>query len=244
MGDSQLGEVPELNIARPPHKPAAAADTVENRQSEEVFAAEQSRLIEASPSIRWIRPSDGDPDIVTTQDSSEPGQEELLGPPPTVEGGRLRGVVLHKLMEELITGELYENHVATVSRAELLLKQLAPIPPNGDALDTEEMANTALRTLRIDEIKPLRDRFIAEVPIYGTAPTGLQQIIAGRADAVAVCEDGSKIAFDWKSDIAPKEADRASYRQQLGQYLHVIGARRGAIVYMTSGRIDWITSSR
>jgi CRISPR-associated exonuclease Cas4 len=242
--DFQLGEVPELDIARLPRKPAAAADTVENRQSEEVFAAEQSRLIEASPSIRWIRPSDGDPDLVITQASSELGQEEPLRPPPTVEGGLMRGAVLHKLMEELITGELDENHVAAVSRAELLLEQLAPIPPNGNALDAEEMANTALRTLRIDEFKTLRDRFIAEVPIYGTAPTGPQQMIAGRADAVAVCEDGSKIAFDWKSDIAPRESERASYRHQLGQYLHVIVARRGAIVYMTSGRIDWITASR
>jgi len=34
----------------------------------------------------------------------------------------------------------------------------------------------------------------------------------------------------------------AVYRQQLGQYLHVIGAKRGAIVYMTSGRLDWVTA--
>jgi CRISPR-associated exonuclease Cas4 len=103
--DFQLGEVPELNIARLPRKPAAAADTLENQQSEEVFAAEQLRLVEASPSIRWIRPSDGDPDLVTIPAPSEPGQEGPLAPLPAVEGGRLRGVVLHKLMEELITGD-------------------------------------------------------------------------------------------------------------------------------------------
>jgi CRISPR-associated exonuclease Cas4 len=83
----------------------------------------------------------------------------------------MRGVVLHKLMEELITGELCEDHVAAVSRAELLLKQLAPIPLNGNTLDAEEMANAALRTLRIDEIRSLRDRLPAKVPSYGMALT-------------------------------------------------------------------------
>ena len=34
-----------------------------------------------------------------------------------------------------------------------------------------------------------------------------------------------------------------AYRQQLRQYLHVLGAQRGAIVYMTSGYIDWTVAS-
>lgn len=242
--DFQLGEVPELNIARLPRKPATSPDTLESQQSEEIFAAEQSRLIEAFPSIRWIRPSDGDPDIVAIQAPSEPGWEEPLGFPPTVEGSRLRGVVLHKLMEELISGELEEHLDATVSRARQLLEQLASPSYGSNAPGPDELANTALRTLRLPEIEPFRSQLTAEIPIYGTASTGQNQLIAGRADAVAQSGEGSLVAFDWKSDVAPKEVDRTTYRQQLGQYLHVIGARRGAIVYMTSGRIDWITSSR
>ena len=241
--DFQLGKVPELNIARLPRKPAAAADALENQQSEEVFAAEQLRLVDASPSIRWIRPSDGDPDLVSIQTPSELGAEDPLGPPPTVEGGRLRGVLLHKLMEELITGELEENLGATVSRARRLLEQLASASPGGNALDADELANTALQTLRLPEIEPFRSELTAEIPIYGTASTGPNQLIAGRADAVAQSKDGSRVVFDWKSDVAPRDADRTAYRQQLGQYLHVIGARRGAVVYMTSGRIDWIQTA-
>ena len=67
-------------------------------------------------------------------------------------------------------------------------------------------------------------------------------MIAGRADAISQAEDGSTVVFDWKSDVTPREADRATYRQQLGQYLHAIGAKRGAVVYMTSGRVDWISA--
>jgi hypothetical protein len=43
-----------------------------------------------------------------------------------------------------------------------------------------------------------------------------------------------KVVFDWKSDVAPLDADGGAYRQQLGQYLHVLGAQRGAIVYPLS----------
>ena len=82
---------------------------------------------------------------------------------------------------------------------------------------------------------------MAELPIYAIAQANSDQLIAGRADAVAEGEDGDNIAFDWKSDVAPRESDRKAYRQQLGQYLQAIGARRGAIVYMTSGRVDWIS---
>ena len=66
---------------------------------------------------------------------------------------------------------------------------------------------------------------------------------ATNADAVALADDGDLVVFDWKSDVAPSGRNRLAYREQLGQYLHVLGAQRGAIVYMTSGRIDWITAA-
>jgi CRISPR-associated exonuclease Cas4 len=46
--------------------------------------------------------------------------------------------------------------------------------------------------------------------------------------------------FDWKSDVDPDAAARADYANQLGQYVHVLGAERGAVLYMTSGRVEWI----
>jgi CRISPR-associated exonuclease Cas4 len=70
----------------------------------------------------------------------------------------------------------------------------------------------------------------------------MDELIVGRADAIACADDGTKIVFDWKSDVAPTDADRTAYARQLGQYLHAVGAWRGAIVYMTSGHIDWVSS--
>ena len=117
-------------------------------------------------------------------------------------------MLLHKLMEELITGELEENLGATVIRARRLLEQLASASPGGNAPDPDELANTALQTFRLPEIEPFRSQLTAEIPIYGTVSTGPNQLIAGRADAVAQSGDGNRVAFDWKSDVAPKDADR------------------------------------
>jgi CRISPR-associated exonuclease Cas4 len=61
---------------------------------------------------------------------------------------------------------------------------------------------------------------------------------------MAQAHDGSRIVFDWKSDVSPNASERKTYRLQLAQYLHAIGAQRGAVVYMTSGHVDWVLASR
>ena len=48
------------------------------------------------------------------------------------------------------------------------------------------------------------------------------------------------IVFDWKSDVLPQPATRATYAHQLGKYVKVLGAERGAIVYMSTGQIQWL----
>ncbi|MVT64839.1 AAA family ATPase [Bradyrhizobium pachyrhizi] len=237
--DFRLDQVPELDLAYLPQRSFIPPAPVENQQSADLFAAEQLRLEKAHQLIRWIHPSDSDPDVVPIQLSTPQDEGGPLQPSLTIEGGRTRGVILHKLMEELLTGELDGSFSAVKSRADVLRKQLDASTP-----DPEEMASTALRTLSLAELQPFQGALTAEVTIYGVAPISVQVLIVGRADAVARVGDGSLVVFDWKSDIAPKESDRSAYRQQLAQYMHVIGAQRGAIVYMTSGYVDWIAAPR
>ena len=241
--DFKLGQVPELNVSGLRRATVTSPIGIQNQQSAEVFAAEQSILKEASPTIRWIRPSDGDPDVIAVAPPTTSAEEEPLQPSSVVEGGRTRGAILHKLLEELLTGELEERVDDVKSRAAFLLVQLTAEALAANSPRIEEMAGTALRTLSLPELMPFRDRLVPEVPIYGAAPTSLQGLIVGRADAVARTEDGGLVVFDWKSDVAPREAERSAYRQQLRQYLHVLGAQRGAVVYMTSGYIDWTVAS-
>jgi CRISPR-associated exonuclease Cas4 len=60
-------------------------------------------------------------------------------------------------------------------------------------------------------------------------------------DAVRYKDRRAYIVFDWKSDIAPESASRDAYARQLALYVDVLGAERGAVVYMTSGQIEWVT---
>ena len=45
-------------------------------------------------------------------------------------------------------------------------------------------------------------------------------------------------------DILIDPDDRATYAHQLAQYVHVLRAKRGAIVYMTTGEIQWVESAK
>jgi len=239
--DLKLGEVPELDVMHLPRGNFAVLTATENGQSSHVFAAEQSRLENAYQCVHWIHPSNGDSDVVPIQLPPSLTEDEPLQSSPTIEGSRIRGVILHKVMEELLNGEIRATLDAVSYRARALLDQLAPLAHSTPLPDTQEMASTALRTLALPELEPFHTRLVPEVPIYGMISENAVDLVAGRADAVGWAEDTGKVVIDWKSDVAPKEEERTAYRHQLGQYLHAIGAQRGAIVYMTSGRVDWVT---
>jgi CRISPR-associated exonuclease Cas4 len=64
--------------------------------------------------------------------------------------------------------------------------------------------------------------------------------VSARADAIAFEAAVPAAAFDWKSDVAPSADDHDAYASQLLEYLELIGAPKGAVVYMTSGDVRWV----
>src|SRR5207248_4219782 len=68
------------------------------------------------------------------------------------------------------------------------------------------------------------------IPNQGVSPktSGNFRLVSGRADAVRYREGRACIVFDWKSDVDPNAATRATYRQQLTQYVYALGADRVA----------------
>ena len=64
--------------------------------------------------------------------------------------------------------------------------------------------------------------------------------MSARADAIAFEAGVPVAAFDWKSDVAPTLGDHDAYASQLLEYLELIGAEEGAVVYMTSGGFQWV----
>jgi CRISPR-associated exonuclease Cas4 len=241
--DFKLDDVPELSLGHLKRKPFVAPVAIPNGQSAQIFAEEQSKLEEASQRIRWIRPSDGDADILPVTVEVFGDETDPREPAPSIVGGSLRGVILHKLMEEFATGELAAAVDVVRRRAGLLLNQLM-IPGDEDAPrpDAEELAATALRTWSLPEVAAYRDCLIPELPVYGPVLGSTETLVSGRADAVGYKEGAPEVVFDWKSDVAPSHADHALYAGQLAQYLRVLSGERGAIVYMTSGLIHWVTA--
>jgi ATP-dependent exoDNAse (exonuclease V) beta subunit len=146
--DLRREDVPELNLENLPSPPRALSTRDENRQSANVFSAEQEVFTASMPALVWRRPSDHDPDRLG--DAADPVVVvETIDPRiEAVGGGAMRGVVLHKLMEELLTGELAGNEDEVTARVGALLLQLQMGRDHGQVL---EMARTALRSWGLAE---------------------------------------------------------------------------------------------
>jgi hypothetical protein len=219
--------------------------SVENKQTPEVFVAQAAQVARASPTIVWKRPSDDDQDRAESFEITPGETVDPLAAPVPLAGGRLRGILLHKLMEEFLTGELTEDEASAQARARILLGELVSVQglAEGTAPDPDEAAKTALMTLQLPDVRSLRSAMMGELPIWASQAVG--SVLAGRADAVAVDNNGKITAvFDWKSDVAPSSADRIQHAGQLSDYLSATGAQRGAVVYMTLGETVWVTPAK
>ncbi len=160
-----------------------------------------------------------------------------------VGAGRVRGLLLHKLMEEVLNGALREDVSVVAARTRVLMDELVIDAESGVHLpDAEEIAATAWRTLQLPEVAALRPRLVPEWPIYAILANQPEATaLAGRIDAIAFEGDQPSVVLDWKSDIAPTERDMRYHARQLSHYLDAIGAPRGALVYMTSGAVRWVS---
>jgi CRISPR-associated exonuclease Cas4 len=240
MGHKAL---PQLNLSRLTPAPVSINADPPNVQTAELFAAEQAVIDAAAVPLTWIRPSDDDLDRLPTTEAIAPE----LGDAPEVEApvgaGRVRGLLLHKLMEEVLTGELVEDIGQFADRARTLLAELALESAEDDAVpDYDEIAATAWRTLQLPDIAALRARLVPEWPIYALlADRPSPSALAGRIDAIASEGDHTEAVIDWKSDIDPDETDMRRHARQLEDYLRATGTVRGALVYMTLGVVRWVT---
>ena len=171
----------------------------------------------------------------TDDEAEEPGHTY------TIRGGRERGVILHKLIEELLTGETPETLSSLVARAESLIRVLGhPVADDpAQGLAPAELAGCVIRALSHPEIVDLRPRLIPEVPVYSADSAGAEErVTAGVADAVAFGSDGTpEVVVDWKSDVDPTPATLQHYCSQVRAYLVATKARRGLVVVMTYGRV-------
>jgi CRISPR-associated exonuclease Cas4 len=236
--DLKLNTLPTLDISQLIRLAPVKLVDAANKQTSARFDEERKALDGGLARIRWVRPSDGDPDIVSLEAPSVTSWDDAQGPVLRL-GGASRGVLLHKIMEELITDQLGGELEVIRARSHVLCEAWAG-EQNSSELSADEIAQTALRTWHLPEIAEYKTELIAELPIYGRINDDERMLVSGRADAVAYRNGKPIVVFDWKSDAIRNAATHAEYSNQIAQYARVIGAQRGAVVYMTSGRVEWV----
>jgi len=235
-------DLPQLDLSH--LMPSAGVPDAElpNPQTLEMFEKQRTAIAAVSTPLQWVQPSDRDPDRMPMGEAAaiEPGdapETELL-----VGAGRVRGLLLHKVMEEVLTGELPEDASVFAARARMLMRELLfDIEDNTRLPDPNEIAVTALRTLELPEITALRPSLVPEWPTYALLNSEPEATaLAARIDAIALEGGQPSVVLDWKSDVAPTEENIRDHMRQIGDYIKITGAPRGALVYMTLGAVRWV----
>jgi ATP-dependent exoDNAse (exonuclease V) beta subunit len=158
-----------------------------------------------------------------------------------VRGSRERGLVVHKLLEEVLTGETPDRAEALKTRARALLDQLGTAEASRpqDGLHAPELAATVLRALAIREIAACRSRLVPELTVFSTrADDDRMTYVGGVADALAYLPLGIiELVIDWKTDVSPNAQQIELYREQMRDYLAATGAPEGLLVFVTTGQV-------
>lgn len=227
----------------------AAGAGAGNTQTRASFAAEAEAIAAAQTRLSWLAPSrdenaagivlrEEEPALWTGSTDDQPLEREASA---LVQGGRERGLILHKLMEEVLTGETPEAEAALIERAEVLIRALgkSPVVDPATGLSAQELAACVARTLALPDIAALRPSLLAEFPVYSVQATDrVETATAGIADALTLTAEGNpEVVVDWKSDVTPAPGTIDHYRAQVRAYLDMTGAERGLIVLMTSGEV-------
>ena len=158
-----------------------------------------------------------------------------------IRGSLNRGRLLHKLIEEVLTGETADTETGLQERAATLIRMMGePVADDPrDGLAPAELAASVRRALSIPEIAALRSRLLPEYPVYAAESTEAGESIAtGVADAIAFDAHGQpEVIVDWKTDVAPTRQAIGHYRAQVQDYLAITNAPLGLIVFVTTGTV-------
>jgi ATP-dependent exoDNAse (exonuclease V) beta subunit len=232
----------------------AAAETV-NEQDAARWKHEAGVIAAIRRAITWRSPSrhdgvaDGESQLdegifvgEETWDKSVPDELIVFDEVTTVKGSRERGLILHKLLEEVLTGETAEELASLETRGKTLLAELgvAEAARAEDGINSQELAASVRRALALPEIVSLRPRLLAELTVLSAAEThNGTGYVGGVADALTMNGEGAvEVIVDWKSDVDPSSATIELYRTQVRDYLAATGGREGLLIFLTSGRVE------
>lgn len=251
--DVDVDSLPALDAERLERAHAVQDDAGTNRQDRETWLEEASAIADNRRTITWHRPSrhvdaeqteaEVPPTVYAGEEEAKEAGEEPVGA-NTDSHALKRGLILHKLMEEVLTGETGDAAANVRARAAELIAQqdLEDSPDASHRISSAGMAEMVSRTLIRPEIAALRPRLVPEYWVYGGDVSGRDMAItAGIADAVAFDARGDiDVVVDWKSDAILRERQVQSYREQVRLYLKATGANTGHIVFLGLDHIETV----
>ena len=247
--DLALPTLPAIDPAMLPPPIMREATVLPNAQTCAAFAVEAAGIANRQQKLTWKAPSRNEGALGTVEPVDEPEVWTSTESEPTldfmtlaaVQGGMERGLILHKLMEEILTGETSDAPPKVQQRAEELIREFGkePVRDASTGLSAEELSGCVALALAQPPVAALRPKLLPEFPIYGSERREAEELVtSGIADAVTLAESGAiDVVVDWKSDVNPSEATLAHYREQVRTYLDITRGREGLIVLMTSGVI-------
>ncbi|MEY9772134.1 ATP-dependent exoDNAse (exonuclease V) beta subunit [Sinorhizobium fredii] len=253
--DLSLADLPGLDVSHLPLGDPVAGAGAANSQTRDIFAAEAAAIADRQTRLMWLAPSRDESTSSAVLQEEEAGiwmgsgddQPHEFEATVVVQGGRERGLILHKLMEEVLTGETDAAAAALTERAGALIRALgrSPVADPAMGLSAEELTACVVRTLALPEIAALRPALLAEFPVYAARADDREETAtAGIADALTLTAEGCPtVVIDWKSDVNPDPQTLDHYRSQVRAYLDMTGAERGLIVLMTTGTIITVSPS-
>lgn len=251
--DLSLADLPALELSHHSAEVEPVAGAEFNPQTRDGFAAEAAVIADRQTHLTWLTPSrdESAESAVLQRDVVQIWMDDEEAQPPEaigeldVQGGRERGLVLHKLIEEVLTGETQDDEASLSDRARALIGQLGrPVAENpADGLTPQELASCVRRAFALPEIEALRPSLIPELGVYASRMhEGQEQVTVGIADAISFDASGAPtVVVDWKSDVDPTPQALDHYRAQVSAYLEMTGAERGLIVLLTTSAVLAVT---
>ncbi|TGU46790.1 ATP-dependent endonuclease [bacterium M00.F.Ca.ET.152.01.1.1] len=136
--DLSLGKLPALDLSDLSPDVGAAPAGQSNPQTREIFTAEAAAIADCHRRLTWLAPSRDETSIgpVVTPEAAEIWAVSGAGQPhddanrASVQGGRERGLILHKLFEEVLTGETADDVaslIVLVTSGEILTVAPSPV---------------------------------------------------------------------------------------------------------------------
>lgn len=220
-----------------------AAEVARNVVDAEEFRSQQVRVISSAPRLVWTSPSRHEWSPALSNEVTDDELVEaipLLDPYAGIGGGAERGTILHKLMEEILNGELDDGYNQIHARAaEISAQYAASVGRTIADLFPDELARTVGRTLEIPIVASMRSIIIPELVTAAVShDRGDETVEYGVIDAAAIEQTGLiRAVFDWKSDIRPSASATRGYAKQVGRYIEMNEVKIGYIVYMTTGEV-------